>query len=221
MPLKLCLEATYLGTTTPTICQIRVAVGLLCIGLLSYNTAVTEYHTSICQGRTMNIGYEWWGLLVSSLQLGVSVLGFLIVGYTLWYANQSIQSNVFTNMAAWTFELDKVFLEHPHLRPYFCSGKPLDSDPKDDDYYRVLTIAELTLDMIDSMLQLEGHFPRDLPLTGWKEWMRDCFRDSPVTCQVFEERRKWFVRVQPLYDKLLSDKEIPVSPGACGVGKEV
>jgi len=87
-------------------------------------------------------------------------------------------------MSNWTFELDKAFLDHPELRPYFYDGKDIQqSDPL---YFRAETMAEFILDNFDSIMKFDRTYPETLH-EGWRNWIYDSFSRSPLLVRTMEK----------------------------------
>ena len=96
--------------------------------------------------------FERYNLMISVISLVISAFGFTAVLISLWDAREQM-----TYLAAQTkivsrdrslanvLALNKVFLDHPELRPYFYAGKDLDeADPL---YPKVEAVADMHLDV--------------------------------------------------------------------------
>jgi hypothetical protein len=129
--------------------------------------------------------FEKLYLIFSALSLIISAVGFSFMWLQLESANKSLKTAIYANMSNWTFELDKTFLQHPELRPYFYAGK--DMDPGDPLYLKAESVAELLLDNFDSMLEFRPYFPGGAPHEGWINWMHDSFESSPVLVRTIEK----------------------------------
>jgi hypothetical protein len=87
--------------------------------------------------------------------------------------------------------LDRVFLDHPELRPYFYEGKDLDkSDPL---YPKVEAVAEMHLDVFDYNLNYRLHFPKEYHFAeGNESFIREMLAHSPVMRRHLEKSAQWF-----------------------------
>jgi hypothetical protein len=97
-------------------------------------------------------------------------------------SNRSL-SNVLT--------LDRVFLDHPELRPYFFEGKDLkESDPL---YAQVEAVADMHLDVFADTLDYCLVFPDDWRRPeGYKSYIRSRLALSPVMRRRLEKKADWF-----------------------------
>jgi hypothetical protein len=104
-----------------------------------------------------------------------------------------IQTKALTTQHVMTelYELDKVFIDYPHLRPYFYDGKEMSDS--DADYGRVRAIAEFQLDFFDSFLtQSEYLTLKPDELENWRTYIKDSFRNSPAMCRRLKGVEGWY-----------------------------
>jgi hypothetical protein len=88
--------------------------------------------------------------------------------------------------------LDRVFLDHPELRPYFYEGKDLDkSDPL--LYAQVEAVAEMHLDVFDYNLNYRLLFPKEYHFPeGHESFIREMLAQSPIMRRALEKRAAWY-----------------------------
>jgi hypothetical protein len=74
----------------------------------------------------------------------------------------------------------KTFVERPHLRPYFEEMKAFETDDK----YRqsVLALADVRLDVMDSVLTYAAMSGQSNAIMGWKNAFASAFRKSTILC---------------------------------------
>lgn len=115
---------------------------------------------------------------------------FLIAVFTIslnTYQSKRLDHNV--KVSNWisiqnqTLDLDRTFLSHPEIQPYFFSGQ--DIVPGDKNYPVVFAQAEYVADFIDST----ANFSDDVDLkmfdtAAWENYYRHLFRRSPILCRV-------------------------------------
>ena len=142
--------------------------------------------------------FQRLSLTISAIGLAISALGFTAVIVSIWTAQKQV-----TNVAAQTrlqvrdrtlgnvLALDKVFLDHPELRPYFYEGKDLDkSDPL---YPKVEAVAEMHLDVFDYLLNYRRQFPEEYHFPeGHGSFIREMLAQSPVMRRRLEKGAAWF-----------------------------
>jgi hypothetical protein len=87
------------------------------------------------------------------------------------------------------FEIDRLFIEKPELKPYFYGQKPLTVD--DPDYNRVMSTAELFVDFMDYVTEVEPALP-EYPWDTLKCYFRDLLRTSPALQQYWQKHDQWY-----------------------------
>lgn len=131
--------------------------------------------------------FERWTLAISAFSTLVTIAGFGFVWMQLRSANDSLRTGVYANMSNWTFELDKAFIEHPELRPYFYDKKDIRED--DPLFAKAAAMAEFELDNFDSIMEQERYFPAGSLHEGWRRWIFNGFDKSPVLVRTIEQLR--------------------------------
>jgi hypothetical protein len=76
-----------------------------------------------------------------------------------------------------SMDVDKIFIQHPEMRPFFRDKKPI--RPADEGYDRAAAIAELRANALDAILVFPGVFA----VGNWTNVARSIFRDSPIMCE--------------------------------------
>ena len=116
-------------------------------------------------------------LLVSIVGLGAIVISYR----TLKQADTSARVSAYQQMVSQSAGVEKLLVEHSAMRPYFRDRKPLTRGDK--DYDLAAAIAEMRIDAFDGLLT----FPALMgfgSIGGWRNTVRDAFRDSPVMCDL-------------------------------------
>ena len=134
-----------------------------------------------------------------AISLMVSIAGFAVVVLTLWFIQRqtrsgadSLKSSAHQTCADQLFTIDKVFVEYPGLQRYFYSGSYIsEGDPA---YERVVAIADLFLDFIDTVLILEKKLPEFYDPKRWKPFITDLFTSSPVLCRHLRLNESWYTK---------------------------
>jgi hypothetical protein len=116
-------------------------------------------------------------LLVSIVGLGAIVISYR----TLKQADTSARVSAYQQMVSQSAGVEKLLVEHSAMRPYFRDSKP--PTRGDKDYDLAAAIAEMRIDAFDALLT----FPALMgfgSIGGWRNTVRDAFRDSPVMCDL-------------------------------------
>lgn len=108
-----------------------------------------------------------------------------------------MKSSMFEIMNSQTLEMDKIFLERPHLRPYFYGGE--DPSKIQDEKIRdeVMIVAEYQLDFFDLVMTQLDYIPQDEDSAGdranWKKYISDSFATSPALCNRIGDDPEWYM----------------------------
>ena len=142
--------------------------------------------------------YESGALRRQTIGLVINFVGFLaVIGslsaaqLQLRQASHQTKIQIKDRTLANILTLDRVFLDHPELRPYFYEGK--DITEKDPMYPRVVAVAEMHMDVFDYVLEYYENFPEQFPeLEAGHKWIHDMFESSPITKRHFQAKKHWY-----------------------------
>lgn len=147
--------------------------------------------------------YELISLVLSFFTFAALVVGLLSlifiyrqtreIATQTTYSAASLQITAYKAIGDQVLEADKLFIEHPKLRPYFYSGKEIGKD--NPDYDVVEALAEFQLDYIDSVqhqLKYRKKVFQDIDLSTWQEYFNDSFTNSPILCKRLNETAAWY-----------------------------
>jgi hypothetical protein len=129
---------------------------------------------------------DWFPRLTSIVSLLVSIVGlgsFVISYRALRQADENLRITSYQQMVSQSVDIDKAIVEHPSMRPYFRDRKPI--SPGDKDYDLAAGIAELRIASFGALLTLPHFLGAETGITGWRNTVRDAFRDSPLMCEIF------------------------------------
>lgn len=119
------------------------------------------------------------------------VISLSLVVYQLRQNGQGIATANYIAATNWNVELDKIFIEHPDLYPYFYANKKIDPTDNSQKRYLLVSTAETAMDLLDSTLADNNE---KWPDPGFEGWAHDLFRLSPVLREHLVERRAWYCR---------------------------
>lgn len=136
--------------------------------------------------------------LYELLSLIISAAGFIGVIITLLFlyrqtrmSDRELRENLLIPLKTQQLEIDKLFIERPHLRKYFYDGVSLGED-EPDEYAQVSATAEYILDHFASVLLHTTADGAPLTSTIWREYMKDSFANSPALCATLERHERWY-----------------------------
>lgn len=142
--------------------------------------------------------------LFELLSLVVSVAGFVLVIISIYLlrrqlsiADRGLRESWLIPLKTQQLEIDKLFIDRPHLRKYFYEAEIV-SDSKTDEYAQVAATAEYILDHLAGVISQRTADGKPLTSTIWREYMKDSFINSPALCMILEKHRRWYPK--ELYD---------------------
>jgi hypothetical protein len=136
--------------------------------------------------------------LYELLSLIISAAGFVAVILTLYFLNRQtrmsdreLKENLLIPLKTQQLELDRLFVEYPHVRKYFYKGEVI-SDDGSDEYARVAALAEYILDHFAAVISHTTADGKPLTSTIWREYINDCFVNSPILCSTLDRHSGWY-----------------------------
>ena len=141
--------------------------------------------------------------LYELLSLIVSVAGFIAIIATLIflirqtkeitkqskYVAESIKVSIFQGNDNRSFEMGRLFVDYPELRPYFYQGQDIQED--DPAYGKAIAIADLLLDFFDTILLQPQYLPAAFIRESWGTVIDDIFAKSPILCRHWHAVQDW------------------------------
>ena len=123
--------------------------------------------------------------------------GMELTRETMELSKASMKSSMYEIMNAQTLEMDKIFLERPHLRPYFYDSKDPSEIRNEKTLHEVMIVAEYQLDFFDLVMTQLDYIPTDedsaLDKANWKKYFEDSFSTSPALCQRIGHDPEWYM----------------------------
>lgn len=136
--------------------------------------------------------------LFELLSLIVSVAGFVVVIISIYFlrrqiiiADRGLRETWLIPLKTQQLEIDKLFIDRPHLRKYFYEGQ-ISSDSKSDEHAQVAATAEYILDHLAGVISQKAANGEPLTSTIWREYIKDNFVNSPTLCSTLEKHRHWY-----------------------------
>lgn len=92
-------------------------------------------------------------------------------------------------------DINKLFIEHPDIYPYFNQKKQVKMNEK--IYPKVISMADMLLDFMDGfeddhVRKLSGMEDNGKYWTAWGNYFQDQFSLSPVLCERYNEVKSWY-----------------------------
>ncbi len=149
--------------------------------------------------KSVNKEPEFWRLsLYERLYLVLTLAGFVAIVLTVRESQFTIHASYANQMTNWSIEIDKTFIEHPELRPYFYEGDTIMND--NPNYAKASAVAEEMLDVFDGIIGNRYYKLDPTDEKIWRNWMISCFSKSPILCQKYCETLGWYPKVSEVYE---------------------
>lgn len=125
--------------------------------------------------------------IVSLAGLVLALIGLPLLALQLRDVQRSLRGSVHAAMYEQGADFRSHLVEHPHLRRYFFENEEI--DPGDDEYDRVLTIAELFLNYLEHItVMMDGFGRRNRP--ALERFVQTALRGSAVLRNRLAENRE-------------------------------
>ena len=112
---------------------------------------------------------------------------------------ESLRDCNYERMVTQWMRINEIFVAHPHLRPYFYSGKKVDT-VIEDEMNILKCISEGLLNIFETVILYTKEFPKVEPKYQWFAYMDYILDNSPVLRKYLNEKKDWFI--QELHEKL-------------------
>lgn len=125
-------------------------------------------------------------------------LTVVILAAGLWFAivqtgriRESLDASTWLGITTQMMDLDRSFIEKPHLQRYFFSG--VDIRPNDKDYPEAYAQANLMLDFMESEISLGRYVnSKSYGPEAWAAWYEYQFTSSPILCAVMRDNAPFY-----------------------------
>lgn len=124
---------------------------------------------------------EFVTMIVTVPGLMIGLVGVAFVYFQFLDLRKSLDSQAYGIIGQELAELNRLFVEHPEMRPYFYAREPLPDDAIKRN--RVLAVADVYLDFIDNYYSQASHLDwTHYNRGGWDAFIRGSFERSRVLC---------------------------------------
>jgi hypothetical protein len=104
---------------------------------------------------------------------------------------RTVQRDTYQKAYQTVFDLDRLFLDHPELKPYFYSGQTLDAKTDPVLRARVESTAEWISDFFDNLFYNVKLGPNE-DWSAWESYIEETFRRSPALRDYVQAHRGWY-----------------------------
>jgi len=132
------------------------------------------------------------------VQATVGVVGIWFIIHQLRQVKQSIQGQTLSELYDHYHEVVDVFLEKPHLRPYFYENKALvDISTSPGLRDEVQSMCELMAAVLEHALVQEENVPREAWAQCWKTFIKERLDKSCVLQEYLKKNAGWYLNKFP------------------------
>ena len=173
----------------------------LLLRLYSYDescrTTITEQHQLTLYENGTSVDAKPITLF-ELLSLIISIAGFIVVIVSIFLlkrqvsiADRGLRETWLIPLKTQQLEIDKLFIDRPHLRKYFYEGEHM-IDSRSDEYVQVTATSEYILDHLSGVISQKTSDGKPLVSTIWREYIKDGFANSPALCSTLEKHKHWY-----------------------------
>lgn len=146
--------------------------------------------------------------VIALLSLLVSAVTLVVVYMQTTYLGAQVermqeQTLVALNDAAFSkaFEMQRVFIDHPELWPYFHHGRDVEPDGPPETIAKLEAVALLRLDYYDLVATIRDvNLLQEEEAAAYEAFMRHGAESSPFMRRIFARHREWYPRLQPFFE---------------------
>jgi hypothetical protein len=144
--------------------------------------------------ETVMISPQWISAIGVCVYNALILISLFFLYKQLKVLRNQIRHSTFNSYWAQWIEIDKWFVDHPRLKPYFYHGKVIvPGDTFDDDFrYQLDSAAEMLVDNFASLYFQLDSFVKDEERQVFREFMVRTYREQPFFKDFFDRHSKWY-----------------------------
>lgn len=119
----------------------------------------------------------------------IAALGFAAILYQLRQLDQDMKSNTRTSIYDMAARIKEVFLNRPHLRPYFFDGQAI--SPDNAHYGEALAVADYYCLYLEQITTQQATIA-DSDRTAWCKYAYDIYHNSPIIKAYLSDKKQWY-----------------------------
>jgi hypothetical protein len=126
-------------------------------------------------------------------QLGVSIVGFGFVWYQVRQLSKAVAGDAYASLYEQYVDMGKLFLERPHLRPFFYENLPVDDKVPGGQktLAEVEILSELMTGLLEHAALQRNSMPKKIYKECWQEFTKDRFK-SPALTAFWKKNKGWY-----------------------------
>jgi hypothetical protein len=128
------------------------------------------------------------------VQVLVGIVGIPFIIYQLYEVRRSIQGQTLGELYEHYHRVVTVFVERPHLRPYFYENKPIDESTSSDHREEIESMCDLFAAVLEHALVQQKNVPRRAWKECWETFVAERHRKSPELQRYLKENGTWYLQ---------------------------
>ena len=131
----------------------------------------------------------------AAIQAAAAVIGFGVVIYQVAHLRKNIRGATQDRLYGHYTELCKLFMQHPHLYPYFYEEETFADDPKFPHLREEIElISETMLGLMEHSCLQHKNLPHDSWEGCWRPYTYERFDKSPLLVKYFLANQRWYTK---------------------------
>jgi len=132
---------------------------------------------------------------IEVVTIAIAIAALIFTGVQTFNSTKATNAQIWQGLTQESLEIAKIMVDHPEIRPYFYEG--INIDRNNQDYNRVMAVAEMYLDLLESFHDdyvrgIGGMEEDGDDWSYWQAYFRDMFRTSPVITKMSIEKQNWY-----------------------------
>lgn len=165
---------------------------------------------------------EWQATWAAAIQALASLIGFVVIGYQVIQLRKNIRGATQDRIYAHYNEVIKLFMQNPHLYPYFYKGKQysnLDNNRK-NLREEIDIMSEAIFGVIEHACLQRQNLPNDSWRNCWEPYAHERMGKSPEMGRFIDPNQNWYTAALRKVVKEFYAKRRPSNPGDHAAGVE-
>jgi hypothetical protein len=130
-----------------------------------------------------------------TIQALISIIGFVAVVCQIRRLKRTVQGETHSELYTHYLEVNKLFLEKTHLRPYFYDSKELNQSDKRPRLRQQLdSMCEIVLGLLEHAVLQKVNLPGDSWRNCWMTYVRERLDKSPELKNFFRANEQWYAQ---------------------------
>ncbi len=136
-------------------------------------------------------GQATWAAAVQAL---ASLIGFIVIGYQVIQLRKNIRGATQDRLYAHYNEVVKLFMQNPHLYPYFYNGKQYSNleDNRENLRKEIDIMSEAIFGVIEHACLQRQNLPHDSWKNCWQPYAHERMRKSPEMEKFIDPNQTWY-----------------------------